>query len=140
MTEQRFEQVVDETLQQIRDTLIVKGKEYRRNSNPFHNFEEGSRMKNISREKALDGMLLKHEISINDMTNDLDKGKLPSLSAVNEKFGDNLIYLLLKKAMFVDRIENDNNMTQILDNTIQIKETASHFSPLIDLIESNKPC
>lgn len=99
-----FERIVDETLQQIRETLIVKGKEYRRNNNPFHNFEVGARKKNISREKVLDGMLLKHEISIEDMTNDLDQGKLPSESSVNEKFGDNLIYLLLKKAMFIDRI------------------------------------
>lgn len=99
-----FERIVDETLQQIRETLIVKGKEYRRNNNPFHNFEVGAIKKSISREKVLDGMLLKHEISIEDMTNDLDNGKLPSESSVNEKFGDNLVYLLLKKAMFIDRI------------------------------------
>jgi hypothetical protein len=99
-----FERIVNETLQQIRETLIVKGKEYRRNNNPFHNFEVGARKKSISREKVLDGMLLKHEISIEDMTNDLDNGKLPSENSVNEKFGDNLIYLLLKKAMFIDRI------------------------------------
>lgn len=99
-----FDRIVDETLQQIRETLIVKGKEYRRDNNPFHNFEVGARKKNITREKVLDGMLLKHEISIEDMTNDLDNGKLPSESSVNEKFGDNIIYLLLKKAMFIDRI------------------------------------
>jgi hypothetical protein len=103
--ELEFERIVDETLQQIRETLIVKGKEYRRNNNPFHNFEVGAMKKSISREKVLDGMLLKHEISIEDMTNDLDQGKLPSESSVNEKFGDNLIYLLLKKAMFIDRIQ-----------------------------------
>ena len=103
-----FEQIVDETLQQIRETLLVKGKEYRRNNNPYHNFEVGARKKNISREKALDGMLLKHEVSIEDMTNDLDSGKLPSIGAVNEKFNDNIIYLIIKKSMFIDRIHNQN--------------------------------
>lgn len=103
-----FEQIVDETLQQIRETLLVKGKEYRRNNNPYHNFEVGARKKNISREKALDGMLLKHEVSIEDMTNDLDSGKLLSIGAVNEKFNDNIIYLIIKKAMFIDRIHNQN--------------------------------
>ena len=39
MTENRFEQIVDETLNQIKETLIVKGKEYRRNQDPFHNFK-----------------------------------------------------------------------------------------------------
>ena len=107
MTENRFEQIVDETLNQIRETLIKKGAEYRRNNNPFHNFEEGSKRSGLIREKVLDGMLLKHEISIADMTNDLEKGILPKIETVEEKFGDNLIYLILKKASIIDKIENE---------------------------------
>ena len=107
MTEERFEQIVDETLNQIRETLIKKGAEYRRNNNPFHNFEEGSKRSGLIREKVLDGMLLKHEISIADMTNDLEKGILPKIETVEEKFGDNLIYLILKKASIIDKIENE---------------------------------
>ena len=108
MTENRFEQIVDETLNQIRETLIKKGAEYRRNQDPFHNFNVGSRITGLSREKVLDGMLLKHEISIADMTNDLEKGILPKIETVEEKFGDNLIYLILKKASIIDRIEKYN--------------------------------
>ena len=105
MTENRFEQIVDETLNQIKETLIVKGKEYRRNNNPFHNFDEGSKRSGLIREKVLDGMLLKHEISIADITNDLTEGKLPKIETIEEKFGDNLIYLILKKASIIDKIE-----------------------------------
>ena len=105
-SESEFDKIVSQTLRQIEETLIVKGKEYRRNNNPFHNFEVGARKKNITREKALDGMLLKHEVSIEDMTNDLDLDILPTESAVNEKFGDALIYLIIKKAMLIDRIKN----------------------------------
>ena len=106
MTENRFEQIVDETLNQIKETLIVKGKEYRRNNNPFHNFDEGSKRSGLIREKVLDGMLLKHEISIADITNDLAEGILPKIETIEEKFGDNLIYLILKKASIIDKIEN----------------------------------
>ena len=107
MTENRFEQVVEETLNQIRDTLLVKGVEYRRNQDVFHNFHEGSKRTGLIREKVLDGMLLKHEISIADMTNDLEKGILPKIETIEEKFGDNLIYLILKKASIIDKIENE---------------------------------
>ena len=107
MTENRFEQIVDETLNQIKETLIQKGREYRRNNDPFHNFNEGSKKSGLIREKVLDGFLLKHEISIADMTNDLEKGILPKIETVNEKFGDNLIYLILKKASIIDKIEQN---------------------------------
>lgn len=101
-----FDKEVESTINKIRDVLLVKGKEYIRNNNPLHNFEVGARKKNTTREKVLDGFLLKHEISIEDMTNDLDKGILPSKDIVNEKFMDNIIYLLIKKACFIDRIDN----------------------------------
>ena len=100
-----FDSVVSKTLIDIRNLLITKGKEYRRNGNVYHNFEQGAAMTGMSREKVLDGFLLKHEISINDMTNDLENGILPTRDKVEEKFNDNLIYLLIKKAMILDRID-----------------------------------
>jgi hypothetical protein len=109
MTENRFEQIVDETLNQIKSTLIEKGREYRRNNDPFHNFNQGARITGLIREKVLDGMLLKHEVSIADMTDDLVKNILPKIETVEEKFGDNLIYLILKKASIIDKIEQDVN-------------------------------
>ena len=109
MTEKRFDEVVDIFLNSIRETLLVKGKEYRRNNNPFHNFDVGSQRSGLIREKVLDGFLLKHEISIADITNDLDKGKLPTIATLDEKFGDNVIYLILKMTSIIDKIEKDEN-------------------------------
>ena len=106
MTEKRFDEVVDVFLKSIRETLIVKGKEYRRNNNPFHNFDIGSQRSGLIREKVLDGMLLKHEISIADITNDLVDGILPTIFTLDEKFGDNVIYLILKMASIIDKIES----------------------------------
>jgi len=107
MNPEKFEEIVNETLNNIKETLIVKGKEYRRNNDPFHNFNEGSKRSGLIREKVLDGMLLKHEVSISDITNDLEKGILPKVETLDEKFGDNIIYLILKKASIIDRIENN---------------------------------
>ena len=105
MTNKRFDEVVNNTIEHIKDVLLIKSKEYQRNQDPFHNFNEGSKRSGLIREKVLDGMLLKHEISIADMTNDLEKGILPKIETVEEKFGDNLIYLILKKASIIDKIE-----------------------------------
>jgi hypothetical protein len=100
-----FEKVVTDTLSEVKELLIVKGKEYRRNDNVYHNFDQGAKIKGITPEKVLDGFLLKHEISIADMTNDLDKGIMPSREKVEEKFNDNIIYLLIKKAMILNRLK-----------------------------------
>jgi hypothetical protein len=98
---------IDNTLIELKDLLLVKGKEYMRNNDVYHNFNQGSIMKGVTPEKALDGFLLKHEVSISDMTNDLDDGVLPSKDKVIEKFNDNLIYLLIKKAMILNRINQN---------------------------------
>ena len=109
MTEKRFDKVVEEVCEQVKQTLLVKAKDYRRNNNVFHNFDEGSKRTGLIREKVLDGFLLKHEISIADMTNDLVEGKLPTKELLDEKFGDNIIYLIIKKASIIDKIEQDEN-------------------------------
>lgn len=108
MTEERFDEVVDCFLNSVRETLITKGREYRRDNNVFHNFDEGARRSGLIREKVLDGFLLKHEISIADITNDLEKDILPKISTLDEKFGDNVIYLILKMCSIIDRIEQQN--------------------------------
>jgi len=108
MTETRFDEVVETVLNSIRDTLVIKGREYRRNNNPFHNFDVGSQRSGLIREKVLDGFLLKHEISIADITNDLEKGILPKISTIDEKFGDNIVYLIIKMASIIDKIEQQD--------------------------------
>jgi hypothetical protein len=106
LKEQEFETRVNHTLEKIKLLLITKGKEYRRENNPFHNFERGSLMTNEPREKVLKGFLLKHVISVDDMINDLDKEILPQEAQVEEKFNDILVYYLIQKCMILDRLEN----------------------------------
>ena len=107
MTENRFEQIVDETLNQIRETLIIKGKEYRRSNNPFHNFEEGAKISGQTPERVLNGFLLKHLISYQDILNDLDKGILPKQEMIDEKFTDILVYFTIQNIMLLERIKKE---------------------------------
>jgi hypothetical protein len=101
-----FDVEIQSTLQKIKELLLIKGKEYRRNNNPYHNFETGAKMKGITPEKALDGFLLKHIVSYNDMLNDIDSGVLPKIEVVEEKFNDILVYFLIQKAQIINRINN----------------------------------
>ena len=103
---QQFDKVVEDTLENIRQLLVVKGKEYRRNNNPFHNFDTGAAKEGKIREEVLHGFRLKHEISVSDMRHDLAEGKLPTKAKVEEKYDDIILYYLIEKASMLDRIDN----------------------------------
>jgi hypothetical protein len=100
-----FDTIVESTLQQIKDTLITKGKEYRRNRDVFHNFNEGAKRTGQTPEQVLQGFVLKHEISVNDMIQDIALGIMPTTEAVNEKMNDILVYNLLLKGMLLNRVK-----------------------------------
>jgi len=101
-----FEENVDKTLAEIKELLLVKGREYRRNSNPYHNFEKGAEMSGETPEKVLFGFQMKHLISMSDIRDDISKGILPTEEKVNEKWNDSLVYTLIEKCMLLNRIKN----------------------------------
>ena len=104
-TPKYFDAIVESTLQQIKDTLITKGKEYRRNGDVFHNFNEGAKRTGKTPEQVLQGFMLKHEISVNDMVQDIALGVMPTAEAVNEKMNDILVYNLVLKGMLLNRVK-----------------------------------
>lgn len=104
-----FKEVLDDTLSTIKKSLGVKAMEYVRNNNAMHNFDEGARIENTTREKVIHNFALKHHISISDIRNDIAAGKLPEPETVEEKYGDAINYLILEKASVLHRIEERNN-------------------------------
>jgi len=108
MTPERFQEVVEEQLDNIRNTLVIKAKEYSRNNDPLHNFNVGTKQSvtGETREEVIWGMARKHWISIQDIRADIKAGKLPSKATLDEKFGDMLVYLLIEKASIINKIEN----------------------------------
>jgi hypothetical protein len=106
--EKFFDKQVESTLQKIRDLLIVKGKEYRRNNDVYHNFNVGAKISGQIPEKVLQGFLLKHLVSYQDILNDIEQGKLPSKELVEEKLNDIITYYVIQKTQILNRIENND--------------------------------
>lgn len=105
MNSEDFEKVINDIQNRISNTLVVKGKEYAvSNEDRLHNFNVGAEITKQSRERVLDGFLLKHYISYRDMLNSIDNGKLPTIEYLEEKIGDMLVYLMLFEASIKDKI------------------------------------
>lgn len=108
MTRLEFDSVVDHRIQRIRDTLITKGNEYQNGSDDvFHNFKVAARMRNITPEQALDGMLLKHLVSMQDIINNTSQDIIPDLESLDAKIGDVINYYILLEGLLVERINKD---------------------------------
>lgn len=105
MTEDQFSDLVEDRMNKTWEVLGVKAKEYRKNNDPFHNFRRAAEMNRCTPERALTGMMAKHQISVLDMVDDIDEGKLPSRELVSEKIGDHINYLILLEGMIYDRID-----------------------------------
>ena len=116
--EQKFEQSIEnalykalaenpaalETIERLKTLLLIKGKEYRRNNDPFHNFNEGAKLMNVHPMTVLNFFRLKHVISIADLQKDFEQGKEVSEAQINEKYDDILVYTLIELAY----TENEN--------------------------------
>jgi hypothetical protein len=108
MDSNHFDEVLESRLRAIRLSLLIKGKEYRRNGDPLHNFNRGAKLSGQSREKVLWGFALKHYVSFLDMLDDIDNERYPKEETVNEKIGDLCCYLILCEASIKDKIKEKN--------------------------------
>lgn len=101
-----FDKIIEERLEKSKQLLLVKGKEYIRGNDRFHNFNRTAAMNRETPVKSLHGMLSKHLVSYLDMLDDIDKGIIPTEGLVNEKFGDIVVYFLLQEAQIKYLITN----------------------------------
>ena len=93
-----------ETIVRLMTLLLIKGEEYRRNDDPYHNFNEGTKLMNVHPMMVLNFFRLKHAISIADLQKDFEDNKHVSAHQINEKYDDILVYTLIELAY----TENDN--------------------------------
>lgn len=103
MTVDEFDAVVARRLERVRQTLVVKGREYSRDGDRLSNFHNGARLLRCTPEQALLGYAAKQMVSIVDFVRDLDQGVVRSEAEWDEKLGDVVNYLILLEAVTVER-------------------------------------
>ncbi len=98
------------TIIRLKEIILIKGKEYRRNNDPYHNFNQGAKLMQVRPMTVLHFFRLKHLISIADLQNDWVDGRPLSLSQVNEKYDDILVYTLIELAYTESQGEQSFNV------------------------------
>ena len=109
LSEEDFDKYFNKIMERTKNILKVKTKEYVRNGDRMHNFNKASIKNQEIRERTLAGMRLKHEVSIDDIIDDIELGLTPEEAVINEKFGDRLNYDILEEISILHRIDYGNN-------------------------------
>lgn len=93
-----FNEIVEKQIEHIRTTLIQKNKEYADTDNVHRNFIAAARKLGITPQKALQGMLIKHIVSVDDI---IDGKTTYNNAMLDEKIGDIINYYVLLKALLI---------------------------------------
>jgi len=103
-----FNHIVEIRIAKIREVLCAKGKEYGSENDRLHNFKIAAKLdlRDISPEQALLGMWRKHLVSVLDLIDAASTGKIVGASAIDEKIGDSINYLILLEALMTERVES----------------------------------
>jgi len=102
----KFEEVVENRIEKIREVLSAKAEEYATSGNRFHNFDVAARILDSTPEQALQGIMSKHIVSVFDLIEwaDSDEEKVTE-KAIDEKIGDTINYLILLEGLLLRRID-----------------------------------
>lgn len=105
MTNEKFNNLFDLLVTQMRSTLTTKSNEYVRGDDKLHNFKRAAQIDDVHPLEALRGMSLKHRTSVSDICKDVVKGTLPTRELLLEKTVDTINYEILQYALILEQIE-----------------------------------
>lgn len=104
MQQDRFRQVVENTLIRTADLLVKKGEEYAGTEDRLSNFKRGAALTGATPEQVLFVYMSKHYDSLATYIRKTAAGQAPALSEPIEGRVDDLInYCLLLQALFAER-------------------------------------
>jgi len=103
-----FNELVEYITERVKSVLITKAGEYASDEDRLHNFAGGARMRKTTRAKALDGMKLKHDMSILDLIewNDTAPERVTN-ELIEEKLTDAINYTILLWAILKEDLEKN---------------------------------
>jgi hypothetical protein len=110
MSQEEFNQIVNQRLEATKSLLTNKGKEYIRNNDIFHNFNKAADMRGTSPLSALQGFLDKHIVSWLDIVSDVENSDLSKITEkhIEEKIGDIVTYFVIAEALVKKIIKEKN--------------------------------
>jgi len=103
MLENDAYKIMEFRLAAVRQKLIAKSIEYSTSEDKLHNFKRAAKINNCSTFKALQGMKAKHDVSILDIIDKLDKGEHVPFELFEEKVTDSIAYLLLLEMLIREK-------------------------------------
>ena len=100
----QFDSILVDQIESIRRVLASKRAEYApTDDDRLHNFRKAAALTGQSLAGAAWGMAMKHIVSVADIVEQADKGKVASREMLDEKIGDAINYLILIKACLIEQ-------------------------------------
>jgi hypothetical protein len=99
VNQEEFEAIFERGVEQAREVLVTKAREYATDDDRLHNFQVASALIGGTPEQALWGFLVKHLVSVSDM---VASGEDYSDAQWDEKIGDSINYFFLLRAQIVE--------------------------------------
>ena len=106
MKAERFNEVLEKTINMCTSTLGVKADEYA-TEDRLHNFKVAAELQNCTPITALAGMMAKHTVSVYDLIQRQEQGIDVSEELWAEKIGDSINYLLLLSALIQEHLDEE---------------------------------
>lgn len=110
MNRKRLNHIIEYRMSKTKEVFATKNDEYANETEVFNNFKQAVGISfNNTPEKVAWEFLTKHLQSVKDILNDIEGGKIPSISVLDEKMNDAHNYLYLIEGMIQEKIENNDN-------------------------------
>lgn len=104
MDQDYYNATLDRILKHIKSTLSAKSEEYVRGEDFMHNFNQGAKKTGEVRERIIEQFRLKHEISREDIIQDIENNcEIPDTGYLVEKYGDIINYYILELMSVLQR-------------------------------------